>query len=286
MENYYDVLGVKETATQDEIKKAFRALAKKHHPDVNQGSKESEEKFKKIFEAYEVLGKPEERKKYDAAQKAGSSFNFGGFSSQGPFSEFASGVDSDFLKNIFSGFSFRGGSSSTSSTPFSSFENIINRSSAFSKKRSIPVLKVPLSIALAGGRVETTGLSGGTQILTIPEGSMSGTIIRDAEGNKVRLSIEDEDPFTIVGRNLQTKIYINIAQAVLGSKVKLKHPGGKSLIVTVPPGTQNGSVLRLAGQGFPSGDLFITAEINIPKDLTEQEKALFEKFAAEAGLKY
>ena len=137
MKDYYEVLGLKENASKEEIKKAFHTLAKKYHPDINKGDRSAEEKFKDISEAYEVLGNEANKTKYDNARRFGGAFNFDGFSSDGPFGNFyrsytghggeGSDIFSDFL-NSFEGTPFEGLGSM--------FGNVFNKAKNFASSSS------------------------------------------------------------------------------------------------------------------------------------------------------
>lgn len=293
MKDYYKILEVSPTATKDEIKRAFKKLAKKYHPDINKGDKKTEEKFKELSEAYEVLGNEHEREKYDSARTGRGSFKFEGFSKEGPFGDFFyhhSGKtgSSDFFEEILKSFGGLGGKSGGS--PFGGFDNLFNRPSGKSNQRqdAQATLKIPLSTAINGGKISVSGLPGGSQTVSIPANSLSGQIISvdTYQGAfNLKLEIEDEHPFKVKGNHIETTISINMAQALLGSKVKLRSPRGEDFIVTVPPGSQNGDSLRLRDQGL-GGDLFIKLEVNVPKTLSDAQKKAFVDFADKMGWKY
>lgn len=296
MKDYYKALEVSETASKEEIKKAFKKLAKKYHPDINKGEKKAEEKFKEISEAYEVLGREDARAKYDSARTGRGSFKFEGFSKEGPFGDFfyqssGSSGGSDFFEEIlksFGGFGSKGGKGSSS--PFGSFDHIFNRGSSkqSQKSGSNATLKIPLSTAVNGGKISVSGLPGGSQTVDIPAGANQGQVISVDTYQGVfhlKLEVEDEHPFRVKGHNIETTISINLAQAVLGSKIKLRSPKGEEFIVTVPVGSQNGDILRLRGQGL-GGDLLVKLETTIPKHLTEEQKQAFIELAAKMNWKY
>lgn len=290
MKDYYKTLEVSNNATQAEIKKAFKRLAKKYHPDINKGDSKAEERFKEISEAYEVLGREDERRKYDAARSGRGSFNFEGFSKDGPFGDFfysSSGsgsgdIFSEILKSFNLGGSGRGGGSS-----FGGFDSIFGNRQQQSQQAA--TLKVPLSTALTGGKIQVSGLPGGTQTLDIPANSANGSIISasTSSGNfRLKIHIEDEHPFKVVNNNIETTICINFVQAVLGSKIKIKDPRGQDFIITIPAGSQNGDVLRLRKLGLPGGDLLVKIEIAVPKRLSEEEKQYFEELAKKMNWRY
>ncbi len=296
MKDYYKTLEVSPSATKEEIKKAFKRLAKKYHPDINKGEKKAEEKFKEISEAYEVLGREDERAKYDAARTGRGSFRFEGFSKEGPFGDFFSKSSgsfggTDFFEEIIRSFGGLGGKGSGGRSPFGGFESIFNRGSSShggGRSASDATLKIPLSTALNGGKISVSGLPGGSQTVEIPANSSSGQVIKveTYQGAfNLKLEIEDEHPFKVKGQNIETTISINLAQAILGSKIKLKGPRGDDFIITVPPGSQNGDTLRLRGQGL-GGDLLVRLEAAVPKNLSEAQKKAFIELAEKMGWKY
>lgn len=274
-------------ASAEEIKRAFKDLAKKYHPDANKGRREAEERFKEISEAYEVLGKPETRKEYDL-QREGIRFNpnAGRRGSRGsPFSfetEFMSGNVEELLRN-FGGGGFPGGRSRRKGFPFEGFD--------FGGGEEQPAadLKVPLRIASAGGFIQVSGLPGGPQRIQIPAETRNGTILHATTPTgpiTLRVCVEDEPPFSLHGDTIETKIVLNLAQAVLGSQVKLRLPKGDEVILTIPAGSQPGDKLKLRGQGLAGGDLLVKLEIALPKNLSESDKELFQRFADAAGMKH
>ncbi|EKD84219.1 MAG: DnaJ protein, partial [uncultured bacterium] len=206
MKDYYKILEVTESATKEDIKKAFKRLAKKYHPDINKGDNKAEERFKEVSEAYEVLGREDERRKYDAARSGRGSFNFEGFSKEGPFGDFfhsSSGNASDMFSEILKNFNF--GSSRDGSTGFSGFDSLFG-SRPKRESQHAATLKVPLITAMAGGKVQVSGLPGGTQTLDIPAGAANGSIlqVKTSSGNfKLKLEIEDEHPFKVKDNNVE-----------------------------------------------------------------------------------
>lgn len=293
MKDYYKTLEVEQNASQDDIKKAFKRLAKKYHPDINKGDKTAEEKFKDLSEAYEVLGREDERRKYDSARSGRGSFNFEGFSKDGPFGDFfysssGSSGSSDIFSEILKSFNL--GGTGRSGSGFGGFDSLFgSRRSHHKENQAAATLKVPLKTAVAGGKIQVSGLPGGTQTIDIPAGSANGSIftVSTSSGTfNLKLEIEDEHPFKIKGSNIETTICINIVQATLGSKIKLKDPRNQDFILTIPAGSQNGDALRLKGLGLPGGDLIVKVEISIPKNLSETEKQYFIELAEKMNWRF
>jgi DnaJ-class molecular chaperone len=294
MKDYYKVLGVSDKATKDEIKKAFRELAKKYHPDINKGDKSAEEKFKEVSEAYEILGNEDNKRKYDNARIFGSGFDFGGFSSDGPFSKFYKTYTRMNRKNedsdIFSEFV-----SSFTGTPFeglgSMFGSVINKAKSFAGVSTEPgpksdaTIKIPLKIALAGGTVEIAGLPGGSRQITVPPNTVNHSLITVGI-YKIRVEIENDPHFVLIGNNIKAVLTINIAQAVLGSKVRFTDPRGSKLILQIPKETKQGDKVKLTGLGFPGGDLFVEFDVQMPHDLTEEQRRIFSEACDRIGWKH
>jgi DnaJ-class molecular chaperone len=321
--DYYKVLGVSKTASVDDIKKAFRKLARKYHPDVNPGDKKAVEKFKEINEAYEVLSDPDKRRKYDTL---------------GPNWQEQFGFRSAAGRRA-SGFP---GSASAFDPNFSEFfETLFGRSSAGGmRQREDPKrragdnieqpVEVTLSEAYTGGTrtyniqaTETCAFCRGTGLVAdktcancsgqgqlarskriqvkIPPGVESGSRIRVAgEGQPgtgggprgdlyLVITVKHDPLYERKGDDLYLDFDVDLVTAMLGGEARVLLPDERKLVLTIPPETQNGRVFRLAGKGMPrlrgegSGNLFARVKVLLPMSLTEEERNLFEELARIRG---
>ncbi len=295
--DYYKTLGVDKTASQDDIKKAYRKLARKYHPDVNPGDKEAEKRFKEINEANEVLSNPENRTKYDkygenwkhgeeyekAQQQQQQSRSYGN-SDFGGF-DFGGGEEySDFFQNMFGGGASGGfGRGSRGSA-----------SGKFKGQDVYAELNLTLRDA-ANTHQQTFEINGKKVRITIPAGVYDGQQIKlKGHGNAgynggpngdlyITFNIAQDSRFERIGDDLKVKIPIDVYTAVLGGEVAIETLEG-SVKLKVKPETQNGTTVRLKGKGFPVykkegqfGDLFVTYEVKIPTNLTDQQKQLFQQ---------
>jgi curved DNA-binding protein len=304
--DYYKILGVSKDASAAEIKKSFRKLAVKYHPDKNPGNKQAEEKFKELSEANEVLSDPEKRKKYDtlgqdwkqyesqgthpggfdfsqwARQRSGGSQPGGGYYSANE--EFEGGGFSDFFEQIFGG-GFRSRSSDDfprASRKGRDYEGnlTISLKDAYLGSETLVHLddeKIKIKIP--------AGVTDG-QILRVKGKGGKGT--RGAESGNLFLHVNvSKDPrYERKENDLYTEIKVPLYTAILGGQVEIDSLKG-NYSVTIPPETQNGRVLRMKGLGMPVyrvknkyGDLYLKILIEIPKHLTEEERELFRKLAA------
>ena len=305
--DYYKTLGVKRTATQDELKKAYRKLARKYHPDVSKEAGTAE-KFKDIAEAYEVLGDPEQREKYDrlgANWKGGQEFTppagwdnvhfecNGGPRAGGVPPEDLGGF-SDFFSELFGGgaphmggarreWKMRGQDQEAEIT-------ISLEEAFFGAKKTVQLQTAEID---ERGRVHRNTRS---YNVNIPLGTENGARMRlsghggeGAGGGSagdlyLRVRIAPHARFHVAGRNLETDLEVSPWEAALGAKVEFRSMDG-NLSLTVPPGAQCGQKLRLKGRGLPrrgnrpAGDLLATVQIRVPKDLSAKEKELFEGLA-------
>ena len=297
--DYYKILGVDKSATQDDIKKAYRKQARKLHPDLNPNDKEAERQFKELNEANEVLSNPENRSKYDKygenwkhgeqyeqAQQQQRQYqsqdgNYGGGFSGADFGE---GEDfSEFFQSMFGG---EGGGFGRSS-----------RGSASGKFKGQDV-QAELNLNLkdaAKTHQQTFDINGKKVRITIPAGVSDGQKIKlKGHGNPgfnggptgdlfITFNIAADPNFERVGDDLKSKISIDLYTAVLGGDVKVETLEG-SVNLKVKPETQSGTTVRLKGKGFPIykkdgefGDLFVTYDVKLPTNLTEKQKELFEQ---------
>ncbi len=368
--DYYKTLGVAEKATADEIKKAYRKLAKKYHPDANPGNPKAAERFKEVGEAYSVLSDPAKRKQYDQMRRLGS-FGFGrgrttGSRPPGP------GADP--------GFSFedlQGGFGNISDLFSSLFDNLGKKGPGQAKTGGREkgqnveyVVEIPFLTAVQGGKVSvnvaitedcaTCGGSGakpGTELRKCSEcngtGNVSfgqggfavkrpcpacfgrgmlpenpcvscsgrGTVRQQRKlqinvpvgvdtGSKVRLSGQGERGkgggsagdliitfkvkphrfFKRDGLDIHVKVPINIVQATLGSKIRVKTISGKKVVLRIPQGTQSGTKFRIRGQGVEKGerrgDQYVEVFVEVPDELSDDELKAMEEFAEAAGLRH
>jgi DnaJ-class molecular chaperone len=312
--DYYATLGVSKTANEKEIKQAYRKLARKHHPDVNPGDKSAEAKFKEINEAYEVLGDPDKRRKYDelganwrmyeqagagapgGPQAGGWNVNFGG--QQGGFRT----MTEDEMRDLFG-----------DADPFSEFFHTFfggaaaepgargrtGRARAPRQGRDVEQeIELGLEDALRGSTHRFAISHDGaarTVDVRIPAGVNDGSRVRiPGEGEHgtsgaksgdlyLRIRLAPHPKFDRKGRDLYVKVTVPLTTAVLGGEADVQTLAGKSLRLKIPAGTQNGQMFRLKGHGMPTvnrpeqtGDLYATADVQIPRQLTPEQRAHFE----------
>ena len=308
--DYYKVLGVDKSASQEEIKKAYRKLAVKYHPDKNKGDKASEDKFKEISEAYHVLGDPEKRKQYDQLganwnqyRQAGgdpSGFDWSQYSRQyggggqtgygfeGDFGDFfgsaggagAGGGFSDFFENIFGG-GFGGARGRTRTGGFkgqdfqASLE--ISLEEAYSgTTRSFTVNGLQLRIKLKPGIEDGQTLKLKGKGGQAPQGGQAGDLY-------LTIRVAAHPQFKREGNDVHTEVPVDIYTAVLGGKITAPTLSGP-VKLSMPPRTPNEKVLRLKGKGMPVygkpaqfGDLYVKVKAELPQELTAEEEALFRQ---------
>lgn len=296
--NYYQILGVGKNASLEEIKKAYRNLARKYHPDANPNNKQAEEKFKEINEAYEVLSDPEKRSKYDNLGSSWNNFRQSGgqqedfnwndwFSSQqgrrtskrgfSNFQEFSGRGFSDFFEKIFGGFgNFRTNVKQESQVITPHYELEISLEEAFHGCSRILVVegkKIELKIR--------AGIRDG-QILKIPGKTINNNEIEDL---LIKIKITPHKKVTRKGNDLYVEVPVDLYKAILGGTSKLQTFGG-TISFNIPPETQPGKILKLKGQGMPDynnpqirGDLYVTLQVKLPKNLSPREKELFTELS-------
>jgi len=306
--DYYETLGVSKTATDDEIRSAFRKLARKYHPDVAKDKKVAEEKFKQINEAYEVLGDPEKRKKYDhlganwnrpggfrppsewGGQPGGGFYQWSGDGGEGVQFEFGGTGFSDFFETFFGGGRGR-----------SAFGGFGGREATTERGADVEAdILVTLEEALHGStRTVSLRRAGSNKVETyqvkIPRGVHEGQRIRlagqgeaGARGGKsgdlfLRVRLAKHPDFSVEGSDLVHEVKIAPAQAVLGTELKVPTLEGR-VRLKIPPGTQGGQRFRLRERGLAGisgnrGDLYVVVEIQIPKKLTERERDIWSEIA-------
>jgi len=354
--DYYQVLGVPETATTDEVKKAFRKLAKQHHPDRNPNNPQAADRFKEINEAHDVLSDATKRKKYDQLRRYGA-FASGGGGAGGRRGPGDGDPGGDFDLSDLGSFGGLG----------DIFSSIFGRRGA--KEPEVEEIEttvaIPFRVAALGGKVPITltlsevcptcggkGAAPGATISTCPECKGRGTIsfgqggfavnrpcpvcrgkgtvpsqrcgtcqgsgeVRvekhinvtiqpgTEEGMRIRLKgqgakgrgdvtvqiqVEPDRFFRREGLDVVCVVPITLAQAMLGSRIRVKTLDAKKVVLKLPPGTQHGQKFRIPGQGIEKngrrGDQYVEVHVEIPERLTEEQQEAFKAFAEKAGLKY
>lgn len=288
--DYYAILGVQKDAAEKEIKQAYRKLARKWHPDVNPGSKDAEEKFKDISEAYEVLSDKEKRAKYDSFGQQWQAYERGG-----------SGGPGGFRYETFDGFDRGGGS------PFGDFFEMLfgprgpEAAQRASRGQDIEAqVQVTLQEAHEGtAKAFSIGGGPGAKMkrleVKIPAGVREGSRIRLASEGAAGPTGIKGDLYLIVtmaptpgferrGDDLHADASVPFTTAILGGEIQVNTLKGK-VTMTIPAGTQNGQTFRLAGKGMPRlnksgrGDLYARVKISVPKHVTAKQRDLVQELA-------
>lgn len=296
--DYYKVLGVDKKATETEIKKAYRKMARKHHPDLNPNDKQAELKFKELNEANEVLSNPENRKKYD---QYGENWEHGeeyeksrqnqqrqqqqrqqqSSGSQGGFNGFEGGDYSDFFETMFNQSNSGGGqrrSPQYKGQDFTTELNLTLKDVYTTHKRTLTVngknIRITIAAGVENGQVIKISGYGGEGISGGPKGDLYITFSIDNDTNFKR----DKD-------NLFSTVSLDLYTAVLGGDITVNTFDGKAKL-NIVAGTQNNTKVKLKGKGFPVykkdgafGDLYITYQITIPTHLSDKELELFTELS-------
>ncbi|WP_027358158.1 DnaJ C-terminal domain-containing protein [Desulforegula conservatrix] len=296
-EDYYKELGVAKTATAEEIKKSYRKLAVKYHPDKNKGDKAAEEKFKKISEAYAVLSDPEKRKQYDTY---GSTDFHQRYSQEDIFKNF------DF-SNIFSefGFDFGGGGGGFNfGKGRHGHRSAHQRFSQHGGNTKGTDLSYEISLTpyeVFHGTEKTVTLSSGgsnEQVnVKIPKGMVTGKKIRlTGKGERspfggqpgdlyIVSKVVPDSQFEVEGQDVISTHEIKLTEAIIGTKVNVSTLDGREICVKIPPGTQHKTKMRIPGLGIPhmkdnqKGDMFVLINIRMPKSLTTEQSKIVDELA-------
>ncbi len=360
MGDFYQTLGVSRNATQDDLKKAFRNLAREHHPDKNPGDKVAEEKFKEVSQAYETLSDPEKRKQYDEMSRLGAfGPGAGGYRPDGApggfdpsmfgqgGAQFDVGDLSDILGNLFGG----GAGRARRQGPERGDDLQVAVTLTFEDSLHGATVRVPVEKPVACETCHGSGAKPGTTPEVCPECEGRGVVARNQgpfalsqscprcqgqgtiiphpcrtcrgtgvehktrrysvkippgvkDGNKIRVKgkgeagprggpagdlyvivqVEEDELFERSGDDVVLELPITVAEATLGTRVKVPTPGGGRVALKVPSGTQDGRTLRLRGKGAPKlkgghGDLHVRLRLQVPDKLTKEQRELFENLA-------
>ncbi|MCD4737868.1 MAG: J domain-containing protein [Anaerolineae bacterium] len=311
--DYYQALGVARQAEKAEIKQAYRRLARKYHPDMNAGDKAAEEKFKENNEAYEVLSDPEKRRLYDQFGSQWKQWQRSGRSSadfdwsqwvgggarpggqrhvySGDFQDLfgaGGGVFSDFFQQLFGG--GRGAPTGRAGDPFAGFGGRMQQPA-----RSQPANAQPVEISLREayhGAKRLLQIGGRRLEITIPPGAANGTRVRIAGAGTglgggdlyLKVTVSEDAQFKRRGDDLQMSVGVDLYTLLLGGEVPTTTLDGRTVMLNIPPETENGQRFRLRGRGMPElkdpqqhGDLYVAVQAQLPKQLSAEEKSLLEK---------
>jgi curved DNA-binding protein len=294
--DYYQTLGVSKTASQEDIRSAYRKLAMKYHPDRNPGDKKAEEKFKEMNEAYQVLSDPQKRSRYDQLgdsyyryQQGGGApggFDWSQWSASPPggsrveFSGDINDLFSDFFRTIFGG------------APGAAAGRRARATS--SRARPAPAYESPVTISLEeaySGAMRQVESDRQNKKIRIPPGVRTGSKVRlpggapDGSDLYLDVTVADNVQFKREGNDLHSQVTVDVFTALLGGEVDVPTLSG-IVHLKIPAGTQPEQAFRIAGRGMPQsknpqskGDLYVKIKVNIPRNLTSEQKALLEEAA-------
>jgi curved DNA-binding protein len=292
----YEVLGVTKTATEEEIKRAYRKLARQYHPDRNRGDKQAETRFKEVQAAYEILSDKDKRARYDRV----------GFAPEGGFHPGAGGpagfggqfnteqVDlNEFLRQMMGGgMGGMGGMGGEAPVDVEDFTTSFGPRTTRGRRRSRSTqparveseVSIPFLTAARGGAL-TLDVDGRTIELKVPAGTTDGKKMRLAGQGPggadliVKFRVEPHPYFQLEGNDVLLEVPLTLTEATLGTKVDVPTMGGERLTVTVKPGTSGGSRLRLRGYGIDGGHQFLVFKIVAPAVTDERGRELLEELA-------
>lgn len=292
MKDPYEILGVARTAAPEDIRQAYRRLAKKLHPDLNPGNKESEERFKEVSGAYQLLSDPDKRRRFDDGEIDASGFER---ASQKFYKDFAAEAAPGHPYENYSGFADFADANDL-------FAELRRRQAEEARRAPGPDLHYRLSIefldAINGATKRLTLPDGGTIDVTIPPGIQQGRILRlrgkgapsrgeGANGDAlVEISINPHGFFVRHGDDIHIDLPVTLTEAVLGARVRVPTPTGP-VILTVPKGSNTGAVLRLKGKGAPRpgghGDELVKLKVMLPTEPNPELEAFLSSWAPGTG---
>lgn len=293
--DYYEVLGVQRNASEDDIKKAYRKLARQYHPDRNPGDKQAEAKFKEVQDAYDTLSDKTKRANYDqfgfvgpdggsgrGGRGGGQTFHWGG-GGPGGFQQVDPGQAADLFRQIFGGEGDLG-------DIFGGMGGAPPRGARGRRQQRTPPqeveseITIPFLIAAKGGSIGVN-IDGRELSVKIPEGIEEGQSLRlQGQGPggadlRLKIKIQPHAYFRREGNDVILEVPLALPEAVLGAKVDVPTIDGDKLTVKVPPGTSSGARLRLRGKGIKGGDQFIEIKIVVPAAKDDRSRELIEELA-------
>lgn len=279
-DDYYQILGISKSASEADIKKAYRKLALQYHPDRNKGDKEAEEKFKEVNKAYEVLSDPQKRQTYDqfgaaAFEQGGPTGQgpFGGFGQQGQYGPFTYTYTTNNGNFDFGGFS----------DPFEIFEQFFGGGNPFGRAQRRTTYQLTISFMEAvKGVSKKVQLGGKTQTIKIPAGVDDGSRIRFGDYDVV-VDVTPDRRFRRQGYDVVSEQELTFPQAALGDQIEVETVQGL-VKIKIPSGTQPETLIRLRGKGVKSvhgtgyGDHYVRIKVAVPKNLSGRQKELLKEF--------